>query len=242
MLADDAGHRRRLGVAETGGDETTIDVGVREARVRLVTRPRVGDPGRSLIIGRLHVEERARHHRHRGGDRAGAAGQQHGAGIRGRDGHAEDQTEDRDRPVLHTENDGAHRGEEGVADPTGQRRGPIRRNLALARGRTTRRGGVLVPRFPRGDVGHRGIPCLVVVDLDRLGTSKGRPDRAPPRVAVNRCMPELKGRPVITRANTTTGAIAFTAARSRDGLSDEAIHRSIKERTLAKWWTPAATL
>jgi hypothetical protein len=43
---------------------------------------------------------------------------------------------------------------------------------------------------------------------------------------------ELKGRPLIARANTTTGAIAFTAARSRDGLADKAIRRSITERTL----------
>jgi uncharacterized membrane protein HdeD (DUF308 family) len=32
-----------------------------------------------------------------------------------------------------------------------------------------------------------------------------------------------EGRPPIAGANTTTGAIAFTAARSRDGLADEAI-------------------
>jgi hypothetical protein len=31
MLADDAGDRRRLGVTETGDDETTMDVGVLKA-------------------------------------------------------------------------------------------------------------------------------------------------------------------------------------------------------------------
>jgi len=73
----------------------------------------------------------------------------------------------------------------------------------------------------------------MVVDQYWLGTSKSRPDRAPPRVAVNGCIQELKGRLLMARANTTTGAIAFTAARSQDGLADVAIRRSITERTPA---------
>ena len=35
--------------------------------------------------------------------------------------------------------------------------------------------------------------------------------------------------PLIARANTTTGTIAFTAARLRDGLTDKAIRRIVGE-------------
>ena len=133
---------------QTGGDETTMDVGVLKARVCLVAGPRVGDPGRGLIIGGLHVEERARHHRDRGRDCSGPAGQQHRAGIRCRGGHAEDQTEDRDRPVLHAEDDGAHRGEEGAADPAGpaSRVPPVEPSSGLwSRDRAWRRASLRIP-------------------------------------------------------------------------------------------------
>ncbi len=44
MLADDAGNRLRLRVAETGGDETVVEGLVLLARVRLVACPLLSDP------------------------------------------------------------------------------------------------------------------------------------------------------------------------------------------------------
>src|SRR5208283_4926922 len=68
----------------------------------------------------------------------------------------------------------------GAADPARQRRGTGRR-------------GVPVLGFLGSHIGHRGIPCLVVVDQDGLGTSKGWPYSASPRVGDNSCIQESKG-------------------------------------------------
>jgi len=76
MLTDDAHNGRRVRVAEAGGDQPALDRLLLPAPVAVEAGLLLGEPGRSLVIGRLHVEKGARPHRHGRGHRAGPPGQQ----------------------------------------------------------------------------------------------------------------------------------------------------------------------
>jgi len=80
-----------------------------------------GHRGLRLVALGRDVQVGTGHHRDRRGDRAGCASQEHGLAVGGAGGHAEDQTEDRDRAIFHPKDDCADRGHERLLDPLEER-------------------------------------------------------------------------------------------------------------------------
>jgi hypothetical protein len=215
MLADDGHDRLRVRVAEADGDQMALDCLVLLAPVGVEAGSFLGEPGLCLVIGRLHVEEGARHHRHGRGHRAGRAASSSVWEFGAEKATPKTRPKIETVPSSHAEHDRAGRGDEGTPDPSEQCPGPIRRAVVL---RTAIRRGVIVLNTGGHRVMRLFLPDASHYSPVHSGSMFGAKATAYPIIAARYKAPRVA---VIARVNGTTASAVLAMLGRPGGLADK---------------------